>query len=678
MSPSQQKKPSMKRQRSEYEAVQDDDEIAFVVDKKRARYESGDSDKVGKIGKIIETIVISDDEEEEEEEEVDSRETNRRSPNGFLLPDPLPKGVVLTDTCKKKWKLGKSIGLGGFGEIYLASKLNDFDKSLEEDYIIKVEPHTNGPLFVEIHFYLQAANENLEEYKTANRLKHLGIPSFVASGSYKRKKDNYRFLVMPRFGSDLQRILDHLDGQKFTRKTACSVGLQVIDSLEFIHSKGYVHKDIKASNLLIGRGIAGQHEIFLVDYGLCSKFEVGGLHKPFVHNRRWAHEGTMEYTSREAHIGCAGRRGDLEVLLYNLVEWCGGWLPWDRDHASIEEAEFGKFLAFEEIQPFLNVAFQGNHYPQYLCLFMKYINTMTFEETPDYNYLRSLLKQDILNHGWKVDGKMEFKLVVNPKQENYPDTSEFCRRGDITPLQKRGYYSRFDKMATPEQTWKNSRDDRWSNRSQNSLTNPTNAMMDIIVKSQHRTPEPGSPPKLVYGERNVSRLTPAMEEVMKLKKLKSKSPDPSKMTLIPTFYLGIPVCPNDLVSGARPPTPPESNDDDGEVFFKLPSARKISKAKRRLDMAPSKGKRKSGNRELERLNMALDMAPSKGKRKSASRELERLKPFLEDPSFRRRANSANSVPIDKNPRNKIQEQNGFGFGSVRRLFRRVSESLFKY
>merc|ERR1719319_942065 len=141
--------------------------------KKRARYESGDSDKVGKIGKIIETI--------------------RRSPNGFLLPDPLPKGVVLTDTCKKKWKLGKSIGLGGFGEIYLASKLNDFDKSLEEDYIIKVEPHTNGPLFVEIHFYLQAANENLEEYKTANRLKHLGIPSFVASGSYKWKKDNYRF-----------------------------------------------------------------------------------------------------------------------------------------------------------------------------------------------------------------------------------------------------------------------------------------------------------------------------------------------------------------------------------------------------------------------------------------------------------------------------------------------------
>lgn len=653
MPPSQQKQLTVKRQRSEYQSVQDDDEIAFVVDKKRARYESGDCDK---IGKIIETIVISDDDEEEEEleeEEVDSRETNRRSPNGFLLPDPLPKGIVLTDTCKQKWKLGKSIGLGGFGEIYLASKLDKYNKTLEEDYIIKVEPHTNGPLFVEIHFYLQAAKDDeLEEYKNISRLKHLGVPRFVASGSHTRKKDNYRFLVMPRFGSDLQRILDHLDGQKFTRKTACSVGLQVLDSLEFIHSKGYVHKDIKASNLLIGRGIAGQHEIFLVDYGLCSKFEVGGLHKPFVHNRRWAHEGTMEYTSREAHIGCAGRRGDLEVLLYNLVEWVGGWLPWDRDHASIDEAEFGKFLAFEEIEEFLDVAFQGKEYPEYLTSFMKYINTLKFEEMPNYDYLRSLLKHDILNHGGKVDGKMEFKLVVNPKQENYPDTSEFCRR-DLTLLEKRGYYNRFDEMAISEESWKNERNKRWLDRSQESLANPTSAMVDIIVKGNQTTP---SPPKLVYGERNVSRFTPAMEEVLKLKKLKSRnSPDPSKMALMPTFFLGIPPIPNDVVSGERPATPPESNDDE-EVSFKLPSPtpRKVSKAKRRLDMAPTTAKRKSG-----------------------SRELERLKPFLEEPSFRGRTNSA---PINyKNPRNNLQEATPTGFGSsMRRLMRRVSESIFKY
>jgi len=35
------------------------------------------------------------------------------------LAKPLPEGVVLTDLTKGQWKVGKSIGQGGFGLIYL-------------------------------------------------------------------------------------------------------------------------------------------------------------------------------------------------------------------------------------------------------------------------------------------------------------------------------------------------------------------------------------------------------------------------------------------------------------------------------------------------------------------------------------------------------------------------------
>uniref|UniRef100_A0A3B5LE41 Protein kinase domain-containing protein n=1 Tax=Xiphophorus couchianus TaxID=32473 RepID=A0A3B5LE41_9TELE len=35
------------------------------------------------------------------------------------LPRPLPDDFILTDTEKKKWRLGKIIGQGGFGLIYL-------------------------------------------------------------------------------------------------------------------------------------------------------------------------------------------------------------------------------------------------------------------------------------------------------------------------------------------------------------------------------------------------------------------------------------------------------------------------------------------------------------------------------------------------------------------------------
>lgn len=33
----------------------------------------------------------------------------------------IPEGEILTDLKDKKWKLGSSIGIGGFGEIYLGT-----------------------------------------------------------------------------------------------------------------------------------------------------------------------------------------------------------------------------------------------------------------------------------------------------------------------------------------------------------------------------------------------------------------------------------------------------------------------------------------------------------------------------------------------------------------------------
>lgn len=62
----------------------------------------------------------------------------RRSPNGYILPDPLPSGLILTDLKKGRWKLGRSVGLGGFGEIYSAACLNGETYCDEENFVVKV------------------------------------------------------------------------------------------------------------------------------------------------------------------------------------------------------------------------------------------------------------------------------------------------------------------------------------------------------------------------------------------------------------------------------------------------------------------------------------------------------------------------------------------------------------
>lgn len=43
--------------------------------------------------------------------------------NGYQMPEPLAAGSSITDMTKQLWKIGPSIGCGGFGEIYSAYKV---------------------------------------------------------------------------------------------------------------------------------------------------------------------------------------------------------------------------------------------------------------------------------------------------------------------------------------------------------------------------------------------------------------------------------------------------------------------------------------------------------------------------------------------------------------------------
>ena len=70
---------------------------------------------------------------------------------------------------------------------------------------------------------------------------------------------------------------------------------------------GYTHNDIKAANLLFGIEVDSR-DVYLVDFGLCVKYIKSGGHKEYKADPRKAHDGTIEYLSRDAHIGCTSRR----------------------------------------------------------------------------------------------------------------------------------------------------------------------------------------------------------------------------------------------------------------------------------------------------------------------------------------------------------------------------------
>ena len=314
----------------------------------------------------------------------------KKTANGYRMPEHLDPGTKLTDITKKDWVLGQSIGKGGFGEIYLAT-----EGGKGEARVVKIEPHENGPLFVEMHFYMRAGKpDHLAEYNKG--LKGTQdqplLPLLRGHGSHKlREGDNYRFLVIDRLGSDLDKVFRN-GAAPLSLAQACSVAAQVVTTLQYIHSTGHTHNDVKAANLLFGPE-ANSSKVYLVDFGLCVKYITERGHKEYKPDPKKAHDGTIEYLSRDAHIGCTSRRSDLEVLAFNLIHWLRGTLPWISVSADPKKVQAAKESFVKDLKA--NVA----DLPKPVQEFVTYAVNLKFEDTPDYEKLKGLFKAEIKKAG---------------------------------------------------------------------------------------------------------------------------------------------------------------------------------------------------------------------------------------------------------------------------------------
>lgn len=74
-----------------------------------------------------------------------------------------------------------------------------------------------------------------------------------------------------------------------------------MDIYEYIHSKEYIHADVKASNLALELHPSSKkkQQVYLLDFGLALKYvDANGDHMKYAPDARKAHNGTLEYASR--------------------------------------------------------------------------------------------------------------------------------------------------------------------------------------------------------------------------------------------------------------------------------------------------------------------------------------------------------------------------------------------
>lgn len=306
-----------------------------------------------------------------------------KNPKKTQIPKKISIGSVVKSVSGDAWILGPSIGKGGFGEIYSARQ--EGESNNDYPLAVKIEPHTNGPLFVEMNFYIRAAKAtDIEKFKGQKQLKALGMPRHIGNGSYVHGADKYRFIVMEKFDTDIWRLYLK-NGKYFEPSVVLKLSLQTLHVLEYIHSKGYVHADIKGANMLLKN--SDPNQVYLVDFGLCCHYD-----KDYKPDPKRAHNGTLEYVSRDGHCGVQSKRGDLEILGYNMIVWSGGILPWGqlKNPKAVHESKKGYMM---DLPLFFKDAFKGVNKSVPLDTLKSYFNvvvSMAFED-PDYVSIENII-----------------------------------------------------------------------------------------------------------------------------------------------------------------------------------------------------------------------------------------------------------------------------------------------
>ena len=258
-----------------------------------------------------------------------------------------------------RYRLGKKIGTGAFGEIFEGTDI--FDNS---SVAIKLEH--NSVKYPQLLF----------EAKLLKSIPGTGIPVMHWFGI----AGEYNAMVMDLLGQNLEDLYNYC-AKNFSLKTILMITIQMIERLKHVHDNHYIHRDIKPENFLIGKDTTAK-TIYLLDFGLAKRYrdEYTHIHIPLKENRNLT--GTARYASCNAHNGLEqSRRDDMESIAYVILYFFRKKLPWqglkckdkNEKHAKIKEMKMS--ITPEKL-------FEG--LPKEFADYLTMVKKLGFEDEPAY------------------------------------------------------------------------------------------------------------------------------------------------------------------------------------------------------------------------------------------------------------------------------------------------------
>ncbi|XP_074569735.1 casein kinase 1-like protein 2 [Curcuma longa] len=286
-----------------------------------------------------------------------------------------------------KFRLGRKIGSGSFGEIYLGTNIQT-----NEEIAIKLENvKTKHPqLLYESKLYriLQGGT---------------GIPNVRWFGV----EGDYNVLVMDLLGPSLEDLFNFCS-RKLSLKTVLMLADQMINRVEFVHSKSFLHRDIKPDNFIMGLGRRA-NQVYIIDFGLAKKYRDTSTHQHIPYRENKNLTGTARYASVNTHLGIEqSRRDDLESLGYVLMYFLRGSLPWQGLKAGTKKQKYEK-ISEKKVATSIETLCRG--YPSEFASYFHYCRSLRFEDKPDYAYLKRLFRDLFIREGFQFDYVFDWTIL---------------------------------------------------------------------------------------------------------------------------------------------------------------------------------------------------------------------------------------------------------------------------
>ena len=319
-----------------------------------------------------------------------------------------------------KYKTSKILGKGSFGCVFQGINIKS-----KKMVAIKVEDRKSESSLLGI------------ETSFLSLLKGYGIPKLIGYGKY----GNFNVMIQEILGFNLMQIKALI--HHFTIKDIAMMGIQILDRIEFIHSKYIIHRDIKPENFTTG--FEDISTIYLIDFGISRKYRSSRTLKHVKYALTGRMFGTVRYASYNASRGVEqSRRDDLESIANMLIYIYTGKLPWKGINLKDRQRK-KKYLEMLLLKKFTSPEKICEGMPNEFVDFYKYCKSLNFEQDPDYEYLRKIFRKILSN--CLVLNDYKFSWILN---KNYlKNVKVFNNKIDTKNIKKEKYINIFTRANSP-------------------------------------------------------------------------------------------------------------------------------------------------------------------------------------------------------------------------------------